>query len=85
MAEVVYVLCGITSIACAWLLFRGYRSNRSGFLFWACLCFLGLAVNNVLLFVDLILVPETDLFAWRTAPALAGMAVLLFGLVWNSR
>jgi hypothetical protein len=70
---------------CAWLLFRGYRASRSNLLFWASLCFIGLALNNVLLCVDLIVVPEVDLFTWRTAPALAGMVVLLYRLIWNSR
>ncbi|MGH8138288.1 MAG: DUF5985 family protein [Steroidobacteraceae bacterium] len=83
MAETVYALCGATSILCAVLLFRGYGATRTRLLFWASLCFAGLAVNNVILFVDLILVPEVDLFLWRTAAALAGMTVLLYGLIWE--
>jgi hypothetical protein len=85
MAEAVYVLCAVTSIVCAWLLFRGYRASRSNLLFWASLCFIGLAMNNVLLFIDLIVLPDIDLFMWRTAPALAGMALLLYGLIRDSR
>lgn len=85
MAESVYALCGATSILCAVLLFRGYRLTRTRLLFWASLCFGGLAINNVILFVDLILVPDIDLFLWRTAAALAGMTVLLYGLIWDAR
>ena len=85
MAEAVYALCALTSIACAVLLLRGYRATRTRLLFWSALCFLGLALNNVLLFVDLVLLPSVDLFAWRTAPALAGMAILLYGLILDSR
>ena len=85
MAESVYALCAATSILCAVLLLKGYRTTRTRLLFWASLCFAGLAVNNVLLFIDLILVPDVDLFLWRSAAALAGMSVLLYGLIWESR
>lgn len=85
MAEIVYVLCGVTSILCAIMLLRGYRSRRIPLLFWASLCFIGLALNNVLLFVDLVLVPHVDLFIWRTLPALAGSFILLYGLIWEPR
>ncbi len=86
MAEGIYVLCAITSIACALLLFRGYRDSRAKLLFWASLCFAGLALNNVLLFVDLVLTPPSmDLTLWRSGVGLAAMTVLLFGLVWESR
>ena len=84
MAEAVYALCAATSVLCALLLLRGYRDTRTRLLFWASLCFAGLALNNVLLCVDLILVPPVDLFVWRTAPAVAGMSVLLYGLIWES-
>lgn len=85
MAELVYVLCAATSIMCAGLLLRGYRASRTRLLFWASLCFLGLALNNILLFVDLTVLPDIDLFWLRTAAALVGMMVLLFGLIWEVR
>lgn len=85
MAEAVYLLCAVTSVLCAALLFRGWRASRAPLLFWSCLCFVGLAANNVLLFVDLVVVPATDLSAWRAVTAVAAMVVLLFGLVWESK
>jgi hypothetical protein len=85
MAELVYALCAATSILCALLLFRGYRASRTKLLFWASLCFAGLALNNVLLFIDLILLPQINLFAWRSVAALSGMSLLLYGLVWESK
>jgi hypothetical protein len=85
MAESVYALCALTSILCAALLFRGYRANRERLLFWSSLCFAGLALNNVLLFADLVLLPNIDLFFWRSATALLGMSILLYGLIWESR
>ena len=86
MAEAVYILCALTGILCAVLLFRGYRANRTRLLFWASLAFLLLALDNVILYVDLVIVPvQADLFWYRTGCALAGMALLLFGLVWEGR
>jgi len=85
MAEAVYLLCAATSVACAALLLRGYRASRTQLLFWASLGFLGLALSDVLLFVDLVLLPQVDLFYWRSGIALAGMGVLLYGLIWEVR
>lgn len=85
MAELVYVLCAATSIACAVLLLRGYRRSRMRLLFWSGLCFAGLALNNVILFVDLVIIPSVDLSLVRSGTALIAMLVLLFGLVWESR
>ena len=86
MAEAVYVLCAATSATCALLLLRGYLRQRTRLLLWSSLCFVLLAVNNMLLFIDLIVVPTTvDLSLWRGATAMAGVSLLLFGLIWESR
>ena len=85
MATLVYALCALTSLACAVLLLRGYASSRARLLLWAGLCFAGLAANNILLLVDKRLVPTVDLSLWRSLPALAGVALLLYGLVWETR
>jgi hypothetical protein len=83
LATLIYALCAFTSIACAILLFRGYRASGARLLLWAGLCFTGLALNNVLLFVDLGLAPELDLSVWRSLPTLLGLALLTYGLVWE--
>lgn len=85
MAEFVYVLCALTSMACAVLLVNGYRRSKTGLLFWSGLCFAGLALNNVLLFVDIVVVPSVDFGLLRSGIALAAMMVLLYGLVRESR
>jgi hypothetical protein len=86
MPEAVYLLCAATSIACAILLLRGYLRQRTRLLLWSSLCFVLLALNNALLFVDLIIVPTgLDLSLWRSITALSGVSVLLFGLIWESR
>ena len=85
VATIVYALCAVTSIACAVLLLRAYASSRVRLLLWSGLCFAGLALNNVLLFIDVRVLPQTDLSVVRSLPALAGVAVLIYGLVWESR
>ena len=83
MPELVYVLCALTSVLCAGLLLRSYRANRSRLLLWSTLCFVGLAINNILMFVDVIIVPEVDLSFARSGTALAAFLLLLIGLLWE--
>jgi hypothetical protein len=81
----VYALCALTSATCALLLVRSYRRNRLRLLFWSAFCFIALAVNSVLVFIDLIVVPETDLGVVRSLVSLTGLAGLLFALIWDTR
>jgi hypothetical protein len=86
MPEVVYVLCALTSVLCAGLLIRSYRHTRSRLLLWSTLCFVGLALNNILLFVDLVVTgPEVNLQLLRSLTALGALATLVIGLVWESK
>ena len=84
MAGFVYLLCAATSVACAVLLLRGYLRSRVPLLLWATLCFVGLAADNSLLFVDRVLMPDHTVFAMRRLLSLAGVAVLLYGLIWEA-
>jgi heme/copper-type cytochrome/quinol oxidase subunit 4 len=81
----VYALCALTSIACAWLLLRGYIATRVRLLLWSGLCFTGLALNNILLFIDVRVLPDVDLSIVRTIPAVIGVLLLVYGLVWETR
>ena len=80
----VFLLCALTSTACAVLLLRAWRRARQRLLLWSGLCFAGLALNNVLLVIDTRFTPATDLSAVRTLPALLGMALLLYGFIWDA-
>ena len=90
MAEAVYILCAVTSLACAALLIRGYLRSRTRFLLWSSLCFAALAVNNLLLFLDKVILTEQGTFlgvefALLLAGAAAiGFALLMYGLVWDA-
>jgi hypothetical protein len=83
MAELSYALCALASIACALLLGRAYLRSRVRLLMWSSLCFVGLAANNILLFVDLTVLPSVDLSLWRSLAAIGGMLVLIKGLIWE--
>lgn len=83
MTHFVYVLCALTSLACAVLLLRGYARTRVRLLLWSGLCFVGLTLNNAWLVIAYNAV-TSDLSNWRTLPALAGVAILVYGLVWDS-
>jgi hypothetical protein len=84
MAETVYALCAATSLLCVALLLRAWLRTRVVLLFWCLVCFVGLALNNLLLFLDKVVVTGTDLAVWRALPAAAGVAALVYGLVWES-
>jgi Family of unknown function (DUF5985) len=81
---VLYSLAALTSLACMLLLFRSYARTGLRLLFWSALCFVGLSVNNLLLFLDLIVFPDFDLRLWRLAAALAGLLALLYGFIWEA-
>ena len=85
MATAVFIVCALTSIICAVLLARGYFLTRTRLLLWTSLGFAGLAVNNLLLVADEVIFTSRDFAVARSATALAGVAILLFGLIWDSR
>lgn len=84
MAETVYALCLLTSAAVAFLLFRGYRRSRARLLLWCALGFSGLCLNNLILVMDLVFLPNVDLSMYRAIFAMTGMAMMVFGLIWDS-
>jgi len=79
----VYLLCFATSAACAWLLGRSYRRTGARLLLWSALCFLLLAGNNLLLVLDLLVLPDWDMRLARLVLSLGAVGVLLFGFVWD--
>lgn len=85
MGAAVYILGTLTTLACAVLLLRGYARAKKSLLLWSGLCFAGLTISNLLVFVDLVVVPDVDLYIWRLMTAAISMALLLYGLIWESR
>lgn len=84
MVTLIYILRALTTLLCAVLLLWQYVRARQSLLLWSGLCFCGLALSNVLVFVDLVILPKAiDLFTWRLATAVVGMGFLLYGLIWK--
>jgi len=83
MRALVYILNSVTFAACALLLGRAYWRVRQRLLLWSTLCFAGLAISNLLVFVDLVMLPQTDLYLLRLITAAVAMLLLMFGLIWE--
>jgi hypothetical protein len=80
-----YILTSVTTLFCAILLLRAWSRVRRKLLLWSGLCFVLLTLSNALKFFDLILFARTDLYTWRLATAAVAMALLLYGLIWESQ
>lgn len=80
----IYILCMVTSIVAMWLLLRSYRRNRSRLLLWSAAAFVAFALNNLFLFLDLVVLPASiDLRPVRALTALIGVAILLYAFIWE--
>ena len=79
----VYLLCFATSAACAFLLARNYLRTRARLLLWSAACFLLLALNNFVVVLDLLVIPDVSFRLVRILLALSAVGVLLFGFVWD--
>ena len=80
---VVYFLCFVASGACAYLLVSAFLRGRERLLLWSAICFCLLALNNLLVFVDIIVLPNVDLVPLRSLTALLAVAILLYGFIWE--
>jgi hypothetical protein len=85
MAGLVYLLCAATCLLCAVMLLRGYATQHVRLLLWSSLCFVGLMIENLMLYIDVVLVPEADLSLWRKVPGVIALGVLLIGMIWDSK
>jgi hypothetical protein len=81
----VYLLCLGTSVVCLILLARSYARTRTRLLLWSAICFVALSLNNLLLFIDVIVLPtQVDLVPLRQITSLVAVSVLLYGFIWES-
>lgn len=83
IAPLVYTLCFLASSACAFLLARGYARTKTPLLWWSAICFAFLGASNLVLVMDLLILPTIDLSIARSLLALAGVAALLFSFIWQ--
>ena len=84
MAALIYSLCALVALMCAYVLFKAYLRLNYRLLLWSGYCFAGLTFNNVLLVADKIYLPNIDLSVWRLLVALVSFLVLLYGLIWDA-
>lgn len=85
MPGLVYLLCAATSLASAFLLARGaMRQGGNSLLYWSSLCFFGMAVNNIIMYVDFIVFPNVDLHGLPNLVALLSIAILNMALIWHT-
>jgi hypothetical protein len=80
---VVYFLCFLTSTLCFYLLLSGFRRRRERLLLWSSLCFGLLALNNLLVFLDIIVLPEFNFVPFRSLTSLGAISLLLYGFIWE--
>ena len=85
MNTLLYVLTGVTTVLCAGLLLRAYSTVRKKLLLWSGLCFVGLTLTHLVMIVDLVFLPATDLFTYRLGITAISMLLLLYGLIWESQ
>ncbi|HVX42184.1 MAG TPA: DUF5985 family protein [Gemmatimonadaceae bacterium] len=83
IARIIYILCALTSLACAVLLLRGYVQTRVRLLLWSGLCFVFLCLSNIVLYIDIEVLPSIDLSLLRAIPVVIALVLLLYGLVWE--
>jgi len=84
MASAVYILGFLVTLTCGVLLSRAYAVGRKRLLLWSAVCFFGLAVSNLLVFLDIVIFPtQIDLYPARLITAAVAMVILLFGLTWE--
>jgi hypothetical protein len=83
-ASLVYLLCLATSALCAILLARAYVRSGARLLLWSAICFALLALNNLLVVVDIMVVPDWDLTLLRNLASLIGMTALLYSFIWDT-
>ena len=85
MAAAVYILGVIVTLTCSLLLIRAYAKVKKRLLLWSAICFFGLSISNLLIFVDLVMLPTVDLYFWRLLTAAIAMLILLYGLIWEGQ
>lgn len=86
LAPAVYIFGFLVTLTCGVLLVRAYAASRRRLLLWSAVCFFGLALSNLLVFFDLVILPtQIDLYPERLLTAAVSMLVLLYGLIWEGQ
>ena len=85
MAAAAYIFGFLVTLCCGVLLLRTYSVGRKRLLLWSAVCFFGLCLDNLLVFIDLVLLPNVNLYLLRLLVATGSMLILLYGLIWEGQ
>lgn len=85
IASAVYIFGFLVTLACGILLSRAYAASGKRLLLWSGVCFFGLSLSNLLVFIDLVLLPAVDLYPYRLLTGAIAMLILLYGLIWEGQ
>lgn len=85
MSAALYIFTSLITLVCAVLLLRAYFRVRRNLLLWSGLCFLVLTVDYLLVWADLVLIPDSEWYTSRLVTTTIAMVLLLVGLVWEGR
>ena len=84
-AALVYFLCLLSSAICSGLLVRSYLRTRTWLLLWSAASFIMLAINNLLVVLDILVFTQVDLSVYRNLTTFIALAFLLYGFIWEDR
>lgn len=83
LPDLVYLLCFVASALCAALLVRQHAASPSPVLLWSAACFVLLAISNLIVVIDQMILPELNLRTLRLILTLLAVSVLLYGFIWG--
>lgn len=85
MPSLIYLLAAATCLLCAVLLLRAFAKRRAQLLLWSGICFVGLMLENVMMYIDVVVYPDVDLSLVRRLIGVAALSLIVFGLIWDSK
>lgn len=80
----VYLLCFLTATLCAVLLVRRHIAAPSPILLWSAACFVFLALSNLLVVIDRMVLLDVSLRTPRLVLTLTAVSLLLYGFIWEA-
>ncbi|HEU4820990.1 MAG TPA: DUF5985 family protein [Qipengyuania sp.] len=80
----VYLLCFLTATLCAVLLVRRHVAAPTPVLLWSAACFVFLAVSNLLVVIDFMVLLDISLRTPRLILTLLAASLLLYGFIWEA-
>jgi hypothetical protein len=84
MPGLAFILCMVTSLVSALLLLRAARGPTRRLLLWSAAFFIGMALNNLLLFIDIVTGPSVDWLTPANIVTALSLVGLMYALIWEA-